>query len=167
MTVRTAELLMALAMGIFSVYLMVKSAELEIGWIPGEGPGGGAWPFWLAAIMLISCLGILFNWLRKHGPVATSDKPYLELPVLIDVGAVAIALTITVGLFSVIGVYGALPLFLLFYLRFMGKHSWALSIGLAIVIPCVTFYFFEIILKIILPKGVTEPWFYPLYAMFY
>ena len=39
MTVRTAELLMALAMGIFSVYLMVKSAELEIGWIPGEGPG--------------------------------------------------------------------------------------------------------------------------------
>ena len=167
MTVRTAELLMAIVMGIFSVYLMVKSAELEVGWIKGEGPGGGAWPFWLAGIMLASCVGILVNWARKRGPVATSDKPYIELPVLIDVGAAAASLVVTVGLFSYIGVYGALPLYLAFYLRFMGKHSWPLTISLALVIPCVTFYFFEIILKIILPKGITETWFYPLYKFFY
>ena len=74
MTVRTAELLMAILMGIFSIYLMVKSTELEIGWIDQEGPGGGAWPFWLSAIMLISCLGILFNWFRKHGKIATSTR---------------------------------------------------------------------------------------------
>ena len=39
MTVRTAELLMAIMMGIFSIYLMYKSAELPIGWIEDEGPG--------------------------------------------------------------------------------------------------------------------------------
>jgi putative tricarboxylic transport membrane protein len=166
MTVRTAELLMAIMMGIFSIYLMYKSAELPIGWIEDEGPGGGAWPFWLSAIMLISCLGILYNWFRKKGPVATSNKIYIESHVLMDVTAVAVALIVTVGLFSFIGIYGALPLFLTFYLRYLGKHSWRLTTTLALAIPVIIFYFFEITLNIILPKGITEPLFYPLYKMF-
>jgi hypothetical protein len=167
MTVRTAEMLMAVMMAIFSIYLMVKSYELPIGWIEGEGPGGGSWPFWLSAVMLISCLGILFNWFRKHGPIATSDKIYIEPHVLMDVVAVTSSLIVTVGLFSFIGIYGALPLFLIFYLRFLGKHSWKLTSTLAIGIPVIIFYFFEITLKIILPKGITEPLFIPLYKMFF
>jgi hypothetical protein len=158
---------MAIMMGIFSIYLMVKSAELPIGWIDGEGPGGGAWPFWLSSVMLICCLGILFNWFRKHGPIATSDKVYIEPHVLVDVAAVAVSLIITVALFSFVGIYGALPLFLIFYLRFLGKHSWRLTSALTVGIPIVIFYFFEITLKIILPKGITEPLFLPLYKMFF
>jgi len=167
MTVRTAELLMAILMGAFSIYLMVKSNELPIGWIEDEGPGGGTWPFWLATIMLISCGGIIFNWFRKQGPVATSTKVYIEKHVLGDVAAVAGSLIVTVALFSFIGIYGALPLFLTFYIRFMGKHSWPLTLTLAILIPVVIFYFFEITLKIILPKGITEPLFLPLYKLFF
>ena len=166
MTVRTAEFLMAFMMGLFSIYLMVKSMELPIGWIEDEGPGGGMWPFWLAVIMLISCIGILFNWFRKHGPIASSTKVYIESHVVGEVAAVAIALIITVALFSWIGIYGALPLFLIFYLRFMGKHSWGLTALLTVLIPVVIFYFFEITLKIILPKGITEPLFLPLYKLF-
>ena len=49
---------MALVLGVLSVYLMVKSAELPIGWIPNEGPGGGAFPFWLSAGMLVCCVFI-------------------------------------------------------------------------------------------------------------
>jgi putative tricarboxylic transport membrane protein len=167
MTVRTAELLMAITMAAFSIYLMVKSYELPIGWVQDEGPGGGAWPFWLSAILLISCLGILVNWLRKHGPIASSTKVYIEAHVLMEVLAVAIALIVTVGLFSFICIYGALPLFLIFYLRFLGKHTWRLTATLAVLIPVVIFYFFEITLKIILPKGLTEPLFIPLYKIFF
>ena len=104
MTVRTAEMLMAIVMGAFSIYLMYKSAELPIGWIDEEGPGGGTWPFWLSTIMLISCGGILYNWARKKGPVATSTKVYIESHVLGDVLSVAIALIITVGLFPFMGI---------------------------------------------------------------
>lgn len=167
MSVRTAELLMAIMMGSFSIYLMFKSAELPIGWIEDEGPGGGAWPFWLSSIMLLSCFGILFNWFRKRGPIASSNKVYIESRVLLDVAAVTGSLIVTVGLFSFIGIYGALPLFLIFYLRFLGKHTWKLTSTLAILIPVVIFYFFEITLKIILPKGITEPLFLPLYKMFF
>ena len=167
MTVRTAELLMAIMMGAFSIYLMYKSTELDIGWIEDEGPGGGAWPFWLAAIMLISCLGILYNWFRRKGRIASSQKIYIEPHVLMDVTAVTVALIISVGLFSFIGIYGSLPLFLIFYLRFLGKHSWRLTTILAVSIPVVIFFFFEITLKIILPKGITEPLFLPLYKIFF
>jgi hypothetical protein len=166
MTVRVAELAMALLMGVFSLYLMYKSAELPIGWIPDEGPGGGAWPFWLSAMMLLCCVGIIVNWALRKGNVAVSNEPYIEQGVLIVVGSVALALIVTVALFSWIGVYGALPLFLLFYLRFLGNHSWRLSISLSVLIPIITFFFFEITLKITLPKGVTEPLFYPLYRIF-
>jgi len=167
MTVRVAELAMAILMGVFSLYLMYKSAELPVGWIEDEGPGGGAWPFWLSVMMLLSCVGIVVNWVRRKGAIAVSEAPYIERGVLIDVGLVALSLIVTVGLFSFIGVYGALPLFLLFYLRLLGNHSWKLSIFFAVVIPIVTFFFFEIMLKITLPKGFTEPLFYPLYKIFY
>ncbi|MCP5081192.1 MAG: tripartite tricarboxylate transporter TctB family protein [Alphaproteobacteria bacterium] len=167
MTVRMAELCMAVTMTIFSVYLMYKSAELPIGWIEGEGPGGGFWPFWLAAVMLLSCGGILFNWVKRKTAVAASEETYIERGVMWDVGLVAGSLIITVALFHWIGVYGALPLFLLFYLKFMGRHGWPLSVGLAITIPVVTFLFFEIMLKITLPKGITEELFYPIYPLFF
>jgi hypothetical protein len=166
MTVRVAELAMAILMGVFSLYLMYKSAELPIGWIPDEGPGGGAWPFWLAVFMLLSCIGIIVNWVRRKGPIAVSEETYIERGVLVDVGLVALALIVTVGLFSLVGVYVALPLFLLFYMRLLGNHSWKLSLLFAVMIPIVTFFFFEIALKITLPKGVTEPLFYPLYRIF-
>ena len=166
MTVRVAELAMAILMGVFSLYLMWKSAELPIGWIPDEGPGGGAWPFWLAVMMLLSCVGIIVNWVRRKGTVAVSEEPYVERGVLIDVGLVALALIVMVGLFSFIGVYGALPLFLIFYMRLLGNHSWKLSIFFAVLVPIVAFFFFEILLKITLPKGFTEPLFYPLYRIF-
>ncbi len=157
---------MAILMGVFSVYLMYKSAELPIGWLPGEGPGGGAWPFWLAAIMLLSCVGVIYNWARRKGRVAVSQEPYVERGALIQVGLVAGALIVTVGLFSFVGVYVALPLFLMFYLRFLGSHSWKLTLTVALLVPVATFFFFEITLHIILPKGVTEPLFYPLFKIF-
>ena len=166
MTVRMAEITMAVLMALLSVYFMIKSAELPIGWIPDEGPGGGAWPFWLAAIMLLSCFGIIYNWVRRHGAIATSNETYIRPDVAIAVGLVAGALIITVALFHVIGVYGALPLFLFFYLKIMGRHSLAFSTAMALATPVCTFFFFEILLKITLPKGVTEPLFYPLYRIF-
>ena len=64
MTVRTAELLMAIAMAALSVYFMYEAYKLPVGWIEDEGPGGGFWPFWLATIMLLSCGWIGVNWVH-------------------------------------------------------------------------------------------------------
>ena len=79
---------------------------------------------------------------------------------------VAGSLTAMIGLIHVIGVYGAVPLFLIFYVRFLGRHSWTTACALAVSTPVATFFFFEIALKKTLPKGFTEPLFYPLYDIF-
>lgn len=163
---RRAELVMALIMAACSIGLMYKSAELPIGWVKGSGPGGGAFPFWLSTGMLICCVWILVNWVRKIGPVASSTAPYMDKEALVMFLLAAGSLTAMIGLIGFVGVYVAVPLFLVFYVRFVGRHSWPLTGGLAIGMPIVTFFFFEIALRITLPKGMTEPLFYPLFDMF-
>ena len=164
---RVAEFVMALFMALFSLYLMWKSTELPIGWIPNEGPGGGAFPFWLSLGMLLCCLWILLRWVRRTSPPSRSTEPFMTQPVFKMFLLVSGSLTVMIGLIHVIGVYGSLPLFLIFYIRFLGGHSWLLTGSLAFCSPIAAFFFFEIALRKTLPKGLTEEWFYPLYDIFY
>ena len=164
---RMAELAMGVVMGVFSLYLMWKSAELPIGWIAGEGPGGGAWPFWLSSGMLLCCIAIVIRWARRMTPQSRSEDVYMDSRAfklfLLNAGALAAM----IGLFHIVGAYGAIPAFLIFYLRFMGGHSWRLTGTFAVVTPVITFLFFEIALQKTLPKGFTDPWFEPIFAFFY
>ncbi len=164
---RMAELVMAIVMGVFSLYLMWKSAELPIGWIPGEGPGGGAWPFWLAAGMLCCCIAIVYRWAKRITPESQSEEVYMDSRTLKLFLLNAGALAAMIGLFHIVGAYGAIPAFLIFYLRFLGGHSWRLTGTFAVVTPVVTFLFFEIALQKTLPKGFTDPWFEPIFDFFY
>jgi hypothetical protein len=66
-----------------------------------------------------------------------------------------------------VGIYAALVLFLVFYLKFIGRHKWGLTIILTIGVPVFIFCLFEWALKIPLPKSITEPLFYPIYDLMY
>ena len=86
MTVRTAELLMGILTALASIGLMVKSAELNIGWIEGRGPGSGAWPFWLSLGMLLASLATLVRWFLRATPESRSTEPYMTKDTAIAVG---------------------------------------------------------------------------------
>ena len=163
---RVAELVMAIVMAAFSLYLMWKSAELPIGWLPGRGPGGGAFPFWLALGMLLCCAAVIVRWFTRASPPSRSTEPFMDRHAVKSFVMVAGSLTVMIGLIHVIGVYGAVPLYLIFYLRYLGGHGWTVTGAMAIVTPVAAFFFFEIALKKTLPKGFTEPLFYPLYDIF-
>ncbi len=163
---RIMELIMAFVMGGFSVYQAIKSAELPIGWIPDEGPGGGAFPFWLSVGMIICCVAIIVRWFRGTSPLSQSKDEYMS-PVALRMFAIgAGSLTVAIFLFHFVGVYVSLPLYLFFIMRVNGRHSWFQISAVALTTVVVTFLFFEIALNITLPKGVTEPLFYPLYDFF-
>lgn len=163
---RRAEIVTAVLMAALSIYFMWKSAELPIGWIPNEGPGGGAFSFWLSAAMLGCCVLTMINWARRTTPPSQSTEPFLDgfarnKFVLVGGGVAAM-----IGLVHVIGMYGAIPLFLLYYIRFLGRHSWPVSLAISLGAPIAIFFFFDVALRIVLPKGYLEPLFYPLYDIF-
>ncbi len=166
MSIRQADIIGSSALAILSLYLMSESAKLPIGYIAGEGIGGGAFPFWLSLGMLICCIWNTINWIFRKSRISRSHNLYLNRRKFsgfaVNAGSLGIALATT----PLIGMYGAVMLFLGFHLRFVGKRSWVSSAILTIVAPIVMFFFFEVALTITLPKGKIEPLFYPLYDLF-
>lgn len=167
MTVRTAELVMAIALALLSVALMVKSAELDIFWVKGSGPGSGAWPFWLSAGMLVSSLWTVVRWYRGVTPESRNEEAFISAHGQRIVFPTVLGL---VGLLigtQIIGIYFAIMLFMLYFVRILGRHSWLVTVALMIAMPVAMFMFFEWALKIPLPKGYSEPLFYPIYDLMY
>lgn len=168
MTVRTAEFTAAILLSLAALGLMWKSADgLSIGWVPGSGPGSGFWPFWLSVIMLLSSLATLVRCYFGATPPSRSTEPFVARDTVQIVGATVAALFFLLLASSFVGMYLSLMLFLLFYLRVLGGQSWVLSITLMIGIPVFIFFFFEYLMTIPLPKGITEPLFYPIYNFIY
>ncbi len=85
---------------------------------------------------MLVCTGLIaFNWARRTSPPSQSDEPLLDgygkrMLVLVGGGLIGF-----VALINIISMYGAMVVFLLYYLRFLGRHSWTLtailSIGIA------------------------------------
>lgn len=166
---RIGEIVTAGMLALFSLYLMWKSTELPIGYIAGRGPGGGAWPFWLSAIMLLCCAMIAFNWWRGHTPQSRSDAPVLDAygwKMLFMVGG---GIVVFVGLVNIISMYGAISVFLVYYVKYLGRHGWGLSLALALITPVAFFFFFEGAMRITMPTGLpfTDPVFNVLYEIIY
>lgn len=159
-----ADRVIAIAIMALSAYFMWHAVELPIGWngMTG-GPGGGAFPFWLSLIMMLCAGAILLRSLKEE----PTDQRFFDGVMLGSVIAVVIALFVTIALIPVVGAYVAIPLFVFWYIKIFGGHSWFLTACLTIGTPVFLFFFFEVTLKILLPKGVTEPLFFPLYAMFF
>ena len=168
MTVRQAELLMAIACILMSLGLMWSSSDgLSISWVPEKGPGSGFWPFWLSVGMLLSSITTLVRWFRRATPESRSEEPYMSSAALTVVGvSVGALIALLVGI-HIIGIYLSLLAFLLFYVKVVGRHAWSITILLVGGIPLFIFGMFEWALQIPLPKALTEEWFYPVFDVMY
>ena len=71
-----------------------------------------------------------------------------------------------IGLVEIIGMHLAAAVFLIYYIRFLGGHSWKVTLGIAVPTPVVTFLFFDIALRKFLPTGLMDPLYIPLYDIF-
>lgn len=160
----TADRLIVSAIMALSVYFMVHATVLPIGWNGKTGgPGGGAFPFWLSAIMFVCGALVLLRSFAADAKASFSFDREMLKPLV----EVVLSLVVTVALIPIVGAYVALCLFLIWYLHFFGKHSWRVTVPIVIGTPLFLFFFFEVTLKILLPKGITEPLFIPLYAAFF
>lgn len=161
---RRADLVVSAILALFSVYLLFKSAELPIGWLPGEGPGGGAFPFWLSVIMLVSSVLIFLRTLIGASSEGRSKEIFMDSESRRLFFIVLFSLTALIGGIHVVGIYISIPLFMVFYIRFLGNHTWLISLTIGIVSPLLVFSLFEKVLIKLLPKGFTEPLFYVFFS---
>src|SRR5699024_8492366 len=153
MTVRTAELLMAVFLAIASIGIMISATNLNIGGVPGRGPGAGACPFWLAAGMLLAQIATHFRCFRRCTPGSRSLEVYASRGALYIVGVSVLGLTLLLLGTLIIGIYFSLILFLFGFIKIIGGNGWGVSIATSILLPAGIFAFFEWALLVPLPKG--------------
>jgi len=166
---RRGEFITAGILAALAIYMMWKSTELNIGFVPNRGPGGGAWPFWLSAIMLVSTVLIVINAIRRTSPPSQSTEPVLDAEGRKMILQVFGGIVGFVALINIVSMYGAMLIFLFYYLWFLGRHSLKLSLTISILAPVVFFFFFEALMRVTMPKGMrfTEPFFNWLNTLIY
>jgi putative tricarboxylic transport membrane protein len=139
--------------------VVYDAIRLGIGW-GNEGPRSGFFPFWLATIMVVVSLAIFFQAL-----LARSEKPFVTrerfLPVLKVLAPIAgfVLLTDPPGPWPGLGLYVAGGLYLGFYMRWVGHHSWLSVMALSIAVPLIAFFIFDKWFLVPMPKGPVEAWF--------
>jgi len=149
---RTADIIAAALLTALGALVLVEAVRLGFRWGP-DGPQSGFFPFWLALILIGHSVAIIVRAVRRHStaPFATRE----QLRSVLTVAAPAAAM---VAVMQVLGLYVASALYLAFYVRRIGRHSWMTALGLAVFVPLAIFVVFERWFLVPLPKGPLEAW---------
>ena len=155
MSTRNAELLMAVGMLLFSLFLMwsVWADGLNIGWVEGRGPGAGVWPFWLSFGMAATSLWTLVRWYNGTTPESRNGGAYIDPESFALVFISFAALTVMIFLVGIVGTYVSIFLFLGFYMKVLGGHRWRTTIAMCFGAVFFIYFLFEWQLTKYLPKG--------------
>jgi hypothetical protein len=149
---KAADLITAAALALLGGVVLIDALRLGIGW-GTDGPQSGFFPFWLALILIATCVLILIQTLRRATSARFLTRAQLD-PVLRVLWPIAALVLLT----EVVGLYVAALLYIGFYMRWVGRHSWPSVSALALAIPVITFVIFERWFLVPLPKGPLEHW---------
>jgi len=152
---RKANLWVAVFLFVIGAIVMYDAVRLGFRWDPGFGPGAGYLPFYLALGVLI-CTGInivkQIRQLSKEG--VTGDKRLIQEGGLKPILWVLIPSTVMVILTSIIGLHFAAFIFLLFYMRAVGKIGWLECALVSVLFPIGMYVVFDRLFLIPLPDGM-------------
>lgn len=152
---RKANLGVAIFLFLIGVIVMFDAVRLGWHYDPSSGPGPGFLPFYLALGVLI-CTGInivkQIRQLSKEGIVG--DKRLIQEGGLKPILWVLIPSTVMVVLVSIIGLHIAASVFLIFYMREVGKIGWLECALVGILFPVSMYIVFDRLFLIPLPDGM-------------
>lgn len=149
---RIADLITAAILAAAGVLVLVDAVRLGTGW-GTDGPQSGFFPFWLAVLLIGCCLAIAAQAVRLTLPMPFVTRKALG-PVLAVLGPAAGFVVLT----QAIGLYVASALYMGFYMRWIGRHSWTAVVALGTGFPVITFLVFEKWFLVPMPKGPLETW---------
>src|SRR5919198_4494058 len=144
---KRAELITALGLMALGGIVLFDAVRLGFGW-GADGPRGGFFPFWLALIMVIVC-GVFFVQATRDG----QGKSFVSREQLDSVLKVLWPAVAAVALMNFVGLYVASGLYMGFYMRWVGRHSWVTVFAIALGLPIASFLIFEKWFLVPMPKG--------------
>lgn len=150
---RSVEIGVAVAIGIVALIGIYGSIKIGIGW-GAEGPRAGFFPFYVSLIVLIcSVINLATVAMTMDGA-----RTFAEWIQLRQVFSVIVPTAVYVGLVPYLGMYVSSALLIAVFMRWFGRYNWLFVIGLAVLVPVLTFFTFEIWFLVPLPKGPLETW---------
>jgi len=152
---RKANLGVAIFLFLIGALVMYDAVRLGFRWQPGFGPGAGYLPFYLSLGVLI-CTGIfIIKQIRQLSKVGiVGDKRLIQEGGLKPILWVLLPSTAMVVLTSILGLHFAAFIFLLFYMRVVGKIGWLECSLVSILFPILMYIVFDRLFLIPLPDGM-------------
>lgn len=132
--------------------VLFDAVRLGFGWGP-DGPRSGFFPFWLALIMVVVCVAIIAQAVRR-----AENKSFVSREQLGSVLKVLWPALAFVALIRFVGLYVSSALYMGFYMRWVGRHSWATVLLIALGVSIGAFLVFEKWFLVPMPKGPLEEW---------
>ncbi len=151
-SMRAADIVTAAILMALGGLVLLDSLRLGIGW-GSDGPEGGFVPFWLSTVLIFCCAVIIVQGARRASTERFVGREQLARVLKVLLPAAAMIL-----LTQYVGLYVAAALYMGFYMRWAGRHSWIVSIALPLLFVVLTFLVFERWFLVPLPKGPLEAW---------
>ncbi len=148
---RSVEAGVAVVIAAVGLICVLGSLKVGIGW-GDEGPRAGFFPFYIGLIIIVSSVAnlyALFTSGKEYGLFASWGQ-------ILKVLSVVIPTAIYVSVLPFIGIYVASALLIGTFMMWLGKYRWTVAIPVAVLVPVLTFVFFERWFLVPLPKGPIE-----------
>jgi putative tricarboxylic transport membrane protein len=116
-----------------------------------QGIGPGAFPTWVATLLVCCGVIILVKVARQRGLAAWEDWP--RGPALRRVLLASASMVVYLAVLQIIGFWLASSLLLLFHLRVLGHYSWRVAVPTAFISALLIAYIFGVLLFMPLPPG--------------
>lgn len=149
---RAAEFVTASVLILLGGVVIFDAVRIGFGW-GTDGPRSGFFPFWLALMMVVSCAVIL-----AQAALGGRGNSFVNRKQLGPVLKVLWPATAAVALMHFVGLYVASALYMAFYMRWVGRHSWVAVVAIAIGLSVGSFLVFEKWFLVPMPKGPLEHW---------
>ena len=149
---RKAEIWVSLAFMLLGILVIADSIRLGFMW-GMSGPESGFFPFYLGVGVVISSGIVFFNAFtlyKKEG----AGKPLMPPGALKPILWVVIPSTAMVVITELVGLHIAAALYLVFYMRVVGKIGWVTTLLVSIISPLTLYITFDMLFLIPLPQGL-------------
>ncbi len=153
---RTMEIVVALFLLALAAIVIYDTRRIGIGWVEGEGPAAGYFPFYIACAMAIGAGVTLVQALT--GRIADGDDTFVETGSFLRVLTVLIPAAVYVGLIGFLGIYIASAIFIITFMIFVGREPAIRSVLVGLGVTVMLYMMFEKWFLVPLPKSAPEIW---------